>query len=396
MIKRTKALHILSSFGYGGAELWMLELAKYLTVENQMNNQLEIEFLLTSGKIDALDSEFERLGYKLHYITFSFSGYLKFIINFRKLLNKGEYDVVHSHQDFVSGWFYLAGVGLLPRKLVSYLHNPIQTLDNYRSSCRRYFAYYLGKWLTFFFTSNITGTSDQVLNDYGYDKFPYSKKRVPVVHCGINPEKFRIDKKSSRNRFRKELGLSPDSEIILFVGRLEVDSTSRKMVNQKNPEFAFEIALRMALHNKNLCFVFVGKGELVANEMRESILDNNLENRIFLLGTRMDVPYIMAASDILLFPSKFEALGMVAVEAQSVGLLTIMSDGVPKEAIINDQLVVTLSAKDDVEKWIYVINTVLGNKNYSRLDLDPVDYLCKSNFSIMNSTRNLLDLYQRF
>ncbi|MBK8778618.1 MAG: glycosyltransferase [Saprospiraceae bacterium] len=52
----------------------------------------------------------------------------------------------------------------------------------------------------------------------------------------------------------------------------------------------------------------------------------------------------MSAADVLLFPSLWEGLGMVAVEAQAAGLKVVAADNLPDE---------TLSLKTCEEKSVY-------------------------------------------
>ena len=56
------------------------------------------------------------------------------------------------------------------------------------------------------------------------------------------------------------------------------------------------------------------------------------------MGSRSDIPEIMQAMDVFVFPSFFEGLGIAAVEAQTAGLPCIISDGVPIECKITEHV----------------------------------------------------------
>lgn len=66
--------------------------------------------------------------------------------------------------------------------------------------------------------------------------------------------------------------------------------------------------------------------------------------------------------DLFLFPSLYEGLGIVLIEAQMSGLPCIISDTIPKEADISSTLVTRLSLLDDIAKWVFAMEERLeGN-----------------------------------
>ena len=73
----------------------------------------------------------------------------------------------------------------------------------------------------------------------------------------------------------------------------------------------------------------------------------------------------MQAMDVLVFPSKNEGLPVTLVEAQAAGLLCVISDCIPKDAIITKNLVTTLSLQDSPERWA---KHVLDRSDEPRLD----------------------------
>src|SRR5699024_11694931 len=62
----------------------------------------------------------------------------------------------------------------------------------------------------------------------------------------------------------------------------------------------------------------------------------NLNDNIIFTGSTSEIPDLMQAMDVFIFPSIYEGLGIVAIEAQSAGLPTIVSENIPKEAYLTD------------------------------------------------------------
>jgi hypothetical protein len=108
-----KALHILHGFGIGGAETWMLEVARHIQRHPELG--LRVDFLLTGAEKLALDDEIISTGARIFYVRYSLGKAFAFRRQFLKVLREGQYDAVHDHQDFISGWHFLLGIGALPR-----------------------------------------------------------------------------------------------------------------------------------------------------------------------------------------------------------------------------------------------------------------------------------------
>lgn len=379
-----KVLHVIDGFGVGGAETWLLNCVRFL---NNSNNNLRLDFLVTSGEQKVYDQEIKGLGSKIHYLKYSLYSGVTFGRKFRKILKENNYDAIHSHLDFVTGWLLFFGMGKLPRVRISHLHNPYNFVNNYRTSIGRSFSYYLGRCLTMVLVSKISGTSNYVMDEYGYHKFPFKIKRIRPLYCGFDTTKFEFSLEN-RLQTRKTFDCE-DSIVVLFVGRIGTRDHNLSK-NQKNPLFAYEIAKSLAKDNK-YTILFVGQkgsqGQLFENEVAEL----GLQNSIYFLGERHDVPDLMSVADIMIFPSKWEGLGMVAVEAQASGLSVIISDMVPTEAIVNDNLVTKLSISNGIDEWVNNIKAhELPNSNLRK---EANRLVSLSDFSIEKSIDNLYKAY---
>lgn len=68
------------------------------------------------------------------------------------------------------------------------------------------------------------------------------------------------------------------------------------------------------------------------------------------LGVRSDVADLMQAMDVFVFPSLYEGLGIVLIEAQAAGLPCVVSDTIPREAYLTD-LVTAERLSSSTETW---------------------------------------------
>lgn len=382
---KRKVLHIIHGFGPGGVETWLVAAVKYLSLHPELN--LQFDFLASGGEQKVFDEEVKRYGSKIFYSRYSNKSILSFRTTLTKILRDNNYVAVHDHEDFISGWHFLLAGKTLPGIRISHLHNPYNFVHNYVVNPLRRISFIVGRKLMSTRTSKITGTSNAVMDEYGYDKKPFVEKRTAPAYCGFDTNKF-VFNENAKATITTELRWENDVKIALFVGRIGLQSYDTA-ANQKNPQFAFEVAQKLVTNYPEWNFLFVGfKGD-TGEKMEKELLDAQLSSRIKFLGIRHDIPAIMCAAEVFVFPSLWEGLGMVAVEAQCTGLSVLMSESVPREAIVTE-LVKIKKLDDGPASWAEIITqlpTITNRKRYARV-------VQSSPFSIENSVKRLLSLYE--
>ena len=85
-------------------------------------------------------------------------------------------------------------------------------------------------------------------------------------------------------------------------------------------------------------------------EVRQQVSEKNLTEAVTFLGVREDVQRLYQGMDLFLFPSLFEGLSVVLVEAQTCGLPCLISDTITPENVFVDN-VIQKSLKDPAEEW---------------------------------------------
>lgn len=380
-------LHIIHGFGAGGVETWLLAAVKYLHLHPELN--LRFDFLITGGTPSIFDNDIRSNGSEIYYNRYSWSTIFLFRSKFRKILRSNDYIAIHNHQDFVAGWHYLLGGRHLPLIRISHLHNTYNFVDNYIVNPFRWLSFKIGRALMSHYSTKITGTSDAVMDEYGYNHSPFSKKRVYPAYCGFDTDRFQYDE-SARIKLCTEMAWGTSIKIALFVGRISLTSDG-PFRNEKNPEFAMAVAKELVINNDEWHFLFVGYKGKTGEAMERQVYEENLSHRIKFLDIRMDVPQLMSASDVFIFPSLWEGLGMVAVEAQCAGLTVVMSDTVPKESIVCSDIVTIKSINEDPSAWAAAI-TKMSVKNEERKKY--AEKVRNSPYSIENSVYRLIGLYE--
>ena len=147
--------------------------------------------------------------------------------------------------------------------------------------------------------------------------YPAAAARVHVVYYGVDPHQFSDVTADARRDARHALGMEPDTPAAIFIGALGD--------RRKGFDLLFDAWQRLCADpawDANLMVVGVG-AEAGAWESRAAAA--GLERRVSVLRFRPDVPMILAAADVMVHPSRYEAYGLGVHEALCRGLPVIVS-----------------------------------------------------------------------
>ena len=373
----------------GGAETWLMELLRLWS----NSDRCHIDFLATSGNPGIFDDEARQLGAQVHYIRYGRAHLASFAAEFRRLLREGHYEAIHDHQDYASGWHYLIGADSLPKIRVTHVHNPsYQIRNNYGISLVRRVTAQIGKRLVAHYASHITGTSRQVVGEYGFDAPEFRRIPKAALHCGFDTARFRASSSEAKACICQELGWPLDSRIVLFAGRIDESAQIEHPRNHKNSAFAVSVGIECARKDPRARLLLAGARSDAVSVLEQRICEAGLKESIRFIGIRRDIGRLMAGSDILLFPSRGEGLGMAVVEAQAAGLPVIAADSVPRESIVVPELVKFLPIKLGERQWATEVLRIIAEVR--RLP-DANERVAASAFSIRHSADALLQLYER-
>ena len=163
--------------------------------------------------------------------------------------------------------------------------------------------------------------------------------RYEFIPNGIDVEKFRFDNEL-REKVRKDLGIE-DKLVIGNIGRLS---------NEKNQEYLLKVFAEVQSEMSDSALLLVGEGEMKA-DLQQQAEKLGIADKVILYGVTDKVEQLLWAMDVFAFPSRFEGLGIVVVEAQAAGLPVVCADNVPNEAVVSD-LVQKVSLRSGVDSWV--------------------------------------------
>jgi glycosyltransferase involved in cell wall biosynthesis len=136
----------------------------------------------------------------------------------------------------------------------------------------------------------------------------YRGRNVVVVPNGVDVERYpaAVD----RDALRAELGIEPTEHVMTMVGTFK---------RQKGHRFLVEAAATVVGTHPELRLLLVGDGQL-RDEIERRVEEAGLADRVRFLGSRRDVPELLAASDSFVLPSLWEGLPIALIEAMASAL----------------------------------------------------------------------------
>jgi glycosyltransferase involved in cell wall biosynthesis len=334
------------------------------------------------GKEGRLDREVKARGAEIIYAPVSISNKIAFLSHLRTTLKHGKFDIIHSHHDYLSGFYLLGTLGIKFKKRILHVHNtdkalPIgnKLLHDVLLRPFRFFAACL--------SDTIVGISQDTLTQF-IGRSRYAERKSELLYYGVDFSSFA--KTTDRKIFREQNGLPADSIIILFVGRF---------TPLKNPVFVVDILSELLNVSSRYYAVFVGTGSL-EGKIVDQATKLGILGHIRVLGWSDEIALIMKSSDVFVFPrveAPKEGLGLVVIEAQAAGLPMFITEGIVEDAIVIKPLAHYHSLSESAYRWAHDINITLQSPAaVSRMNC--LAMMKSSRFDLTIATRNFIQLYE--
>jgi glycosyltransferase involved in cell wall biosynthesis len=180
--------------------------------------------------------------------------------------------------------------------------------------------------------------------------------KLVKIYNGISKTSYDPREGSRPETLRNQLRLSSGDRIVITIARLSP---------MKGLEYLIEAAARIRVSDPTIKFVIVGD---VAFDHERAYKDGlarlierlELENTVFMLGLRRDVPELLMQSDVLVLPSVYDIFPTVILEAMSMGLPVVATDvgGVPEMVRGNTGILVAASDSEALREAIIRIFTM--------------------------------------
>jgi asparagine synthase (glutamine-hydrolysing) len=201
----------------------------------------------------------------------------------------------------------------------------------------------------------LAGNAAVINRDYE-DWIGIERSRAVRIPNAIDAEHFPVPADATVAATRQQLGIEPESPVLLGVFRLSVE---------KDPKTFIEVCARLIASYPTLQVLVAGVG-LLTGELPRWVAERELSGSIRFLGRRSDINVLMSLSDLLLLTSQREGMPNAIIEAQSMGLPVVATDaGGSREALLHDVSGI-ICPVGDVDALCAACLRVLGDRALAR------------------------------
>ncbi len=323
-----RILQIVKQMNVGGMESRLMDLYRVID-----RNYIQFDFYTCCPDKGAFDDEIKELGGEIYYNSpLEVKKLFKIPHRFEVFLKKHpEYKIVHCHLNQWCGWILYGAKSLnVPvriahsrtalnnRGIKNIVKNIIKIPVNLSATHKFAVSKEAAIWL--------------------FGKRTVKKGNVNIFPNSIDCEKFLFNPQVRKIK-RRELNLG-NAFTLINVGNIRPE---------KNHIFLLKIFSELQKKYENSKLIIVGKDNM-NGKIQQEAKKLKIENNILFLGSRSDVPELLQAGDIFVFPSLYEGFPGAVLEAEASGLPCILSDTITDQVCLCKN-VKSLSLKKSAKIW---------------------------------------------
>ena len=339
--KKTEPIRIAQIMGKwlgGGVESVVMNYYRHID-----RTKIQFDFICDSDSTDISYEEIEKLGGRVILIP-PYQHIFKYNKELLKVFKENNYKIVHSNINTLS---------VFPLRIAKKANIPVRIAHSHSTANKKELIINIMKQilrpLSKIYSNEYFACTEHA-GRWLFGNKAFDQGKVTVINNGIEDEKF-VNKEKFRDKIKKELKYKNSDIVIGHVGRF---------MKQKNHDFIIDVFNELHQKDKNYKLMLVGQGPLM-DKIKEKVNNLVLNEYVSFLGQRSDINELYQAMDLFLFPSLYEGLGMVMIEAQCSGLPCIASTEVPEIAKVSDY-VFFLKLSRPIKEWVDFVNKSIKYK----------------------------------
>ena len=295
-----RVAHVIDTLNVGGAQKLLVTFA-----DAARGTELETTVVsFTRDNNSPLPSQLSALGAKVFHFPASQLFDARRLTELVRLLRRERYDVLNTHLTYANINGIIAGT-LARVPVVSTLHSAG------KDPAHRRVIPHVESVLLRFGARRVIAV--------GYFVAQANRARLGNRHVDVIPNAVAVPAALSadeRLEIRKTLMTDPSRVLLISVGRLNILKGYADLID------AFA---RIHENFPQTCLAIAGGGDLY-DALDAQIKARGLHKDVMLLGSRNDVPRLLAASDLFVSASHLEGMPVAVLEAMAAGLAVVATD----------------------------------------------------------------------
>lgn len=362
-----RVAHIMGKMVSGGVESVVMNYYRHID-----KNKVQFDFIVDEDSTYIPRDEIESLGGRVIIVP-PYQKITSYIKVLKDIFKEKEYRIVHSHLNALSIIPLYAAKKSNVEVRIAHSHSTSNKKEWKKDIIKSILKPLSKIYATHYFCCS------ELAGRWLFGDKVYNENKVKLINNAIDIEKF-IYNENVRKKVRRELNLN-NKFVIGHVGRF---------VEQKNHTKLIDIFYEIYKENKDAVLLLVGDGPLI-QEVREKVSNLGITNSVKFIGVRNDIHRLMQGMDLFLFPSLYEGLGLVLIEAQAAGLKCVASSEVPKCAKITDLLEfipLNNNSKEWCDKLLKYSQRIERNSDMNALN--------NSGYNIKEESKKLCEIYIKY
>lgn len=312
-MKMKRVLCIVSGMDTGGAETFLMKLYR-----NIDRNKYQMDFGVYTDKECFYDAEIRSMGGEVYHLTPKTKDFSKYKKDLYKLVKEKNFEYVLRITSNAAGFIDLKIAHSAGAKVCIARSSNSSDGDSLKSRL----IHRVSRILYNRYVDVRIAPSD-LAAVYTFGKKAVDCGEVKYLHNALDLDMYSYSEEK-RQAIRKEYNIDDRCRVFGHIGRFS---------EQKNHKFLINVFKEILNEEPNAVLLLVGAGEL-ESKVRNKVSECGIEQKVIFAGVRSDIPAILSAMDVFIFPSLYEGMPNTIIEAQATGLQCVVADTITKQANI--------------------------------------------------------------
>jgi glycosyltransferase involved in cell wall biosynthesis len=374
-----KILFVLEGLRHGGAERSLAEILPDLI---RADIKPTVAFFIRPQ--ESLEGLLRTQGADLRFLPQQ--GVIRRVLALRRLIRTERPRVIHTalFKSDVIGRLASIGQGaVVVSSLVNMHYDRIRLQNRDINPLKLWIVRQIDAWTARYLTTHFHAVSEPV-------------KKAAIKEIGLPPQRITVIERGRSGRFsgpsvehraraRRKLGLNDSDEVIVTVGRQEYQKGQRYLVD----------AMEEVAQRRRRALLLVAGSQGRQTEILEATRQRlGLNGRVQFLGHRDDVPDLLAAADLFVFPSLYEGAAGALLEAMAMGLPIVASRIPPIENAVEEGGNAMLVDRASVAPLAHAISELLADRERARAFGRRSREIFEERFTVDRCAARMVEFYR--